>query len=281
MLYENPDDLTKGEKEILLLKAVFESINSMVNRNMFILHHNDPDSALLPHFDVHQKYFNILLVDLLSLETFEHRKADLFERLKYVCEKPCYNVDTDPLKKAVEDFEEWLGQDVKFEHDGEIRTFWIPSIAQEITLKIKREGFIKICGNISKHNPLGLDRQAKAIKKIFERNDVEITLTEILLIMDEFYEQFHDDLFNYHISTIAEFLNNLRWAIYEYLQPLFRKSVEYYRDDSDSLWRSKWHLPKDLKNEYIKAIFKDLMRDVSRKPYLPRFQVTRYLKMRY
>jgi hypothetical protein len=34
--------------------------------------------------------------------------------------------------------------------------------------------------------------------------------------LDDFYERFHKDILNYHSSTIAEFLNNIRWGIYEY-----------------------------------------------------------------
>jgi hypothetical protein len=51
---------------------------------------------------------------------------------------------------------------------------------------------------------------------------------DALLIMEEFYNQFHNDLFNYHISTIVELLNNLRWAIYEYLQPIYSQSTEFF-----------------------------------------------------
>ncbi|MCB1783107.1 MAG: hypothetical protein KDI13_03860 [Alphaproteobacteria bacterium] len=281
MLYEKPNDLTSAEKEILLLKAVMETINSMVNYSVFKLNHNDPDSSIRFETGIHQQYFNILLVDFLSLEIFEPRKPNLFKELLSVCENPRYNDDAKPLKKAVMSFQEWLGRAVEFEHNGEVRKLWFPSIDQEIALQITREEFIKICGNISKHNPLGLNRQASAIKKIFERNDADIALTDALLIMDEFYEQFHDDLFTYHSSTIAEFLNNLRWAIYEYLQPLYEKVTENYWHEKHEMWAYRYHAPEDITNAYIKTVFWNLMNDVRREPYMPRFQVTRYLKMHY
>ncbi len=46
-----------------------------------------------------------------------------------------------------------------------------------------------------------------------------------MLALGDFYERFHTDILNYHSSTIAEFLNNIRWGIYEYLQPEFRRSI--------------------------------------------------------
>jgi hypothetical protein len=281
MLYEQPDDLSNGEREILLLKATMESINNMVNYGVFKFHHKDPDSSVLFLTNIHQQYFIIVLTDFLSLETFESRKADLFKQLQRVCKNPCYNVNTKGLETATNGFRDWLEQDVEFEHDGDTRKLWFPSIDQEIALKITRLDFIRICGNISKHNPLGLNRQAAAIRNIFENNNINISLTEALLIMDEFYEQFHNDLFIYHSSTIAEFLNNLRWAIYEYLQPLFKKSTEHYWDDALRLQSYRYHYPEGINNEYIKTIFWNLMNDVRSKPYIPRFKVTRHLKMYY
>ena len=51
-------------------------------------------------------------------------------------------------------------------------------------------------------------------------------------VMENFADWFLDDIFVYHSSPIGEFLNNIRWAIYEYLQPEFRRS---------------WHLTDDAK----------------------------------
>jgi hypothetical protein len=44
------------------------------------------------------------------------------------------------------------------------------------------------------------------------------------LIIDEFYEWFHTNVFAYHSSAIAEFLNNLRWGIHDYLRREFLRS---------------------------------------------------------
>jgi hypothetical protein len=170
---------------------------------------------------------------------------------------------------------------IQLEHDGETRNFWFPTINKAIALKITRIEFIKICGNISKHNILGLSRQAKTIQEIFDKNNVPIELTEALLIMEEFYQQFHDDLLNYHASTIAEFLNNLRWAVYEYLQPLYEQSVECRWDERLKLNLPDYHYPDDIVNQYVREVFWNLMNDVRSEPYMPRFTVTRYLKMRY
>lgn len=276
----NKELLTPGEKEILVLKATLEPINSMINYAMLDLHHSDPDSSILFKTEIHQKHFNILLLDFLKSKIYKIGE-NCVKALKTILMTPQYHHVVEPLKQAVEDFDCWLEQEVEFEKDGETRNLWFPTIDCNIALKIKRKEFIEICGNISKHNPLALDRQARLIQEIFKNNNVTIELTQALLVMDEFYEQFHNDLLNYHGSVIAEFLNNIRWGIYEYLQPLYKLSVKPYWDARLKINSYRYDFPEDIKNPYIQEIFWDLMNDVRSKPYMPKFIVTKYLKMRY
>jgi hypothetical protein len=105
-----------------------------------------------------------------------------------------------------------------------------------------------------------------------------ITLDDALLALADFYERFHTDILAYHASTIAEFLNNIRWGIYEYLQPEFKRSI---------VWKSReppnygYTYPKDVTAEFAKRCYWDLMNEVRSPPYVRRFQVTRWLKLRY
>jgi len=272
--------LTSEEKEVLVLKATLEPINSMVNYTMLDLHHSDPDSSILFKTETHQKYFNILLLDFLMSKIYKMGKTCI-ESLKAILVDHHYNQKIEPLKKAVDDFDAWLEQEVEFEKDGETRKLWFPTIDCNIALKIKRKEFIEICGNISKHNPLTLNVQAGLIREIFRNNNVAIELTQALLVMEEFYEQFHNDLLNYHGSAIAEFLNNIRWGIYEYLQPLYKLCVKPYWDERLKINSYRYDYPADIKNSYIQQIFWDLMDDVRSKPYMPKFVVTKYPKMSY
>lgn len=281
MLFEQPDTLSNAEKEILLLKAAYEGINSIANWMVFDITGEDPDSEIRFESEIHQRYFIILLIDFLSLRTFEDRKKDFLKQLLKICEEPVFNPRTANLKKSISNFFEWLYADVEFEHNGEVRKLWFPSINVEIALKIKRILFIEICGNITKHNPLGLSVQAKSIRKVFSGNGKEISITDSRRIMNEFYEQFHVDLFTYHASTIAEFLNNIRCSIYEYLQPLYVQCREYYWNEEFQEKSYRYIYPDSINNDYVKELFWDLMNDVRSPPYIRRFQVTRYLKMRY
>lgn len=268
------NDLKDEEKEILILKGVWESIDSMLNCEIVSLHHNDPDSVIRFKSTAHQKFFSIILVDFLRSKIFGIDKTCV-QALQVISTNPQYNSDIMSLQNATNNFKTWLDQYIELDNDGEIRNFWFPTINQEICLKITRAEFIDICGNISKHNPLALDKKAKTITEIFARNNVTIEITQALLIIGEFYEQFHNDIFIYHISTIAEFLNNLRWSIFEYLQPLYKQSVQYYWDESLKLY------PANIENTYVRELFWNLMNDVRSEPYMPKFEVARYLKGRY
>jgi hypothetical protein len=59
--------LSNIEEEVVFLKAPKEIIDSMVNFEVLTLHGNDPDSSILFKTSIHQRFFNIVLVDFLSL----------------------------------------------------------------------------------------------------------------------------------------------------------------------------------------------------------------------
>jgi hypothetical protein len=275
-------NLNNAEKEILILKAVWESIHSMLNYQVVNLNHNDPNSQIGFKSSIHKKFFNIILVDFLNATIFGIGKTCL-DALKDVSENPQFNLEVTSLQNATRNFDKWLNQEIelKNKHDGEKRDFWFPTINQAICLKITRKEFIEVCGNISKHNPFVLNRVANKIITIFSRNAVTIDISEALLLMGEFYEQFHDDLFSYHCSTIAEFLNNLRWSIFEYLQPLYNQFLEDYMHEKFKERKYPYNIPINLKIPYAREIFWNLMNDVRSEPYMPKFEVTPHLKGMY
>ena len=61
-----PMKLSDIEEEVVFLKAITEIIDSMVNFAMLTLHGSDPDASVLFETSIHQRFFNIILVDFLS-----------------------------------------------------------------------------------------------------------------------------------------------------------------------------------------------------------------------
>lgn len=270
-----PICLSDIEEEVVLLRAIKELIDSMVNYEVLLLSGNDPDSEIMFESITHQRYFNIVLVDFLSRTD---RKAPLKQKsclagLRSIVTNPSFNVDDSSglLREATQEFKEWLDQEVEFE-------VWLPSIDIETTLQLSRVILLKMCGDISKHNILRSVGVAEELQKVLAASGFSVTLDGALLALADFYERFHTDILNYHSSTIAEFLNNLRWGIYEYLQPEFRRSIVCEAADPPMY---RYAYPKGVSTKLAKACYWDLMNEVRSPPYVRRFKVTRWLKLRY
>ena len=263
------------EQEVIILKAVIELINSMVNFELMSLLGNDPDSNILFKSPTHQKFFNIILVDFLSspIQTGSNIEQPTYlENLTEIINTPHFdeNNSVHNLKVATQEFTTWVRTEVDV-------PIWLPSIDKYTRLKIQRLDFLKMTGNISKHHFLKLTVTAKKLKNILPKSGITIDIYEALLALAEFYERFQDIL-GYHSSTIAEFLNNIRWGIYDYLQPEFNKSI--VREGGDP---PKYHYtyPKGIQSEFAKTCYWELMNEVSREPYMKKFKVTKWLKLRY
>ena len=210
------------EKEIIYLLAIKNLIDEMVNFEMIKLLGENQNSEIRFKSMTHQKFFNILLVDFLSCsdtkilgETQPYLKA-----LTSICANPKFNQhnSVNNLEQSTNDFIDWLNKEFTVEK------IWLPSIDLETDLSIKRIEFIKICGNISKHNFTRLSGVANEIIAIFKRNKITLTDEDALAIIEEFYDWFHNNILNYHSSAIAEFLNNIRLDICEYLKPEFQQN---------------------------------------------------------
>ena len=204
------------EKEVVFLKAIKGMIDEMVNFGIFEIRGDYSNAEVYFHKSIHQRFFNIMLVDFLSCadKKIIGESVPYLSALSGIANNPHFNQNNsiNNLRISVDNFKKWL------EHEF-TKNIWLSSIQLDIDLHIKRIEFIKICGNISKHNFSRLSGVVSDIKKIFIRNKKTLTENEILTSLDNFYEWFHEDVFNYHGSTIVEFLNNISWGIYEYLKP--------------------------------------------------------------
>ena len=262
------------EQEVIILKAAKELIDSMVNFELMSLLGNDPDSEIAFKSITHQRFFNIILVDFLSCTDKKGpiKQTSYLGGLREIVDNPCFdeNNSVHNLKVATKEFKDWIEQKVEV-------AVWLPSIDKETKLDISRFNFLKMTGNISKHNYLRAIGVANDLKDILLKSGITVDINEALLALAEFYERFQDIL-GYHSSTIAEFLNNIRWGIYDYLQPEFNKSIVWEGGDPP-----KYHYtyPKEIQSEFAKACYWELMNEVFREPYMRKFKVTKWLKLRY
>jgi hypothetical protein len=266
---------SKTEEEVIVLRVITDLIDSLINYSIFKVVGESPTANILFHTSTHQKLFNILLVDLLSKtdERLLGRKVSYLDALCEICNQPSFDVKGSiaGLKSAVASFANWLA----FEPTVDA---WLPSITSEVKLTLPRSTFIRICGNVSKHSLLRQSQPARDLKTLLENAGVSLTLNEAVLALEDFYERFHSDIFNYHSSTIAELLNEIQWGAYDYLLPEYQRSYVY---DGGPMLRYHFCHPNEVQSDLAKSLYEDLMNWIRCKPIVEKFTVTKYLKMRY
>ncbi|MBK8158654.1 MAG: hypothetical protein IPK59_07755 [Rhodospirillaceae bacterium] len=271
-------DFNDMELEVIFLTVIWDMIDGMVNNDMLRILGEDPNKEVRFQTSAHSTYFNILLVDFLSPQ-FINKKTphdNYLDCLKAICAAPQFEMDKRivPLTNVTAEFQAWLTTNVQFEK------IWFPTIGLEADFKMTMHELLKICGNIAKHNFTRLTGCGRDFCDILERNNVKIDQMQALMIFEEFWEQFHDDVFHYHSSTICEFLNNIRIAIWTYLLGQQRKTfVSTPTKEIPTLYR--YDEPVEIKDEYVQHLYWRLMDKAKHGPYIQEFKVTPMLKKRY
>jgi hypothetical protein len=269
-------DYNAVEAEVVYLFASTKLIDSMVNPSMLNVFGVDPDSSALFHTAEHQRLFNILLVDFLSRSD---KKAPVpqksyLEALRSIIASPSFSHSgfLDTLASATTEFCNWLTHEITVD-------IWLASISTQASITLSRLQFLKMCGDISKHNILRSVGVAVELQEILQNGGITVNLESAMLLLDEFYENFHADILNYHGSSLVAFLNAIRWGIYEYLQPELQRS-SYIRPVGDSMMPD-FRIPEALKHQLARDFYPELLSMMRRPPYIRKFQVTKWLRLRY
>lgn len=94
------------------------------------------------------------------------------------------------------------------------------------------------------------------------------------------WDWFHTHLLAYHSSTIAEFLNNIRYAIRLYIIP---EAIERYRVKAivDGVELYTFERPDEIVDKFAWAQFFELKQGSRRQPNFPHFIVAQTMKMRF
>lgn len=131
--------------------------------------------------------------------------------LRNVCDEPKLSSTAERLRDPVNAFSNWL------EAYTHVEKVWLPSIGVELDLTIDRITWLKICADIGKHSFARLEPNVAKIVRILSEHGKEIDEGMGYAVPPEFWQWFHEHLFAYHLSAIAEFLNDIRWSIHEIL----------------------------------------------------------------
>lgn len=263
------------DNEVIILRNAYDHIGDLVNHSLIQLQGKEEHRYVKFHDMNQRRLFFILLVDFLS-KTDRKGPIDqvsFLQGLIKVTEHPNFshqNSEYD-LKIALNVFISWLNEEVEI-------NFWLPSIKHEIMLNIKRIDYLKMCGDVSKHNYLRSIGVADNLRKIMLQSGVSINQEQAMLALPDFYARFSEDILIYLASHICEMLNNICWGIYRYMLPEFEQS---YHRSNDKLIGYSFRVPRDVKSEYAKDCYWELMNGIIRKPYFEKFKVSDDFKREY
>ncbi len=269
--------LSPAEREVVVLAVAIEAINEMVNHEMMRLPTLGGPDAEAPFKSLASSaLFTVLLVDALEMVNAELLgiKGSLLDAIRSVSEEPLLGSVEQAvvLSKTIGALQGWLAAEIEVE-------VWFPSFDTNTRLKLQRQDFVAICGNISKHNLTRLTGKARCLRTLLQSNGVTVSEADALGALDDFHEKFHTDVISYHSTTLAELLNNVRWAIHEYLVPEFERSYVPPKREGELAYDFK--VPPTLTTTFAINRYWDIMNSVRGKPWIPRFTGTRYLKGRF
>ena len=280
------------ERECVILNSAWDMIDGMVNWAMFVKHDRTGPTNMMFETSQHRRLFIILLGDFLSeIRGFKRepvplglkpapsnaRPSDLtfLFHLRHVCENPKLGKGASDLSAQTEAFATWL------EGDFIARGVNLYAIDVVADLLIPRYRYLKICGDIAKHNLARLSTNVRHIRKLLKASGHLITEQDAYLAVANFFEWFHEDIFIYHSSHIAEFLNNIRWSIFHYLRPEFERSWHPVKGQTPDFPLYAYDIPNDCKEPVARAMYWDLMNRVRSKPFMHRFIISDLFKQRY
>lgn len=263
------------ETEVILLKAVYDHIGEMVNFTTVEIQNWETDKIVVFKDSNARKLFYILLSDFLSKTDKQGpiQQVSFLQGLADICESPCFsnNGNEAELKQAVQDFRNWLNLEKEID-------IWMPSISSQLKLRLSWADAARMSGDVSKHNYLRAVSVASRLKDILEKAGKDVSLEEALQAMPDFYDRFHDDILIYLSSHLCEFLNNIRWGIYNYLLHEYQRS---YESNNDEMGGYRFRIPAGIRSTYASSCYWDLMNYVRSKPYMEKFTVPDAFKSHY
>lgn len=271
--------MSQTERESVILNSAWAMIDGMANWAMFAKNDLVGPTTLLFQSRTHAELFIILLTDFLSPIQLSKSNETAFAlesvpnyargvdhtfifNLRQVCQSPSLGGDITNLSKKVEEFASWLGTTITS------RQVNLSLIDVAANVELERYSYIKMCGNIAKHSLARLSRVISDLRGLLAVAGHELSIQEAHLATEQFYSWFFDDVFMFHSNQIIEFLNEIRWHIFEYLLPEFRRSW-YSRGRFEGDYA--YHVPESIAAPFAQAMYWDLMNRVRIKPYMPRF----------
>lgn len=279
--------LSPVEQEAIILAAVYGLIEGMVNHEL--VEPCDPNGPTMLWFrsSSHKRLFSILFGDFLALPRPRKGKRRPFGLeepaagpatnrtylgpLERIARNPLISNDASALLAIVSEFAAWLNGDAVCED------VWLPGLKIKFDMTMPRIVLFQTVADLSKHNFSRLEDRVRQLREMLALHGHQVDERLIYIELPVFQEWLYDHLFSYHATTIGEYLNNIRWAIYVYLKPEFERA---FRQEPDSIFYT-FDVPAIITDDLAYAVYWELMNHMRGFPNYPPFVATPSLKGRF
>ncbi|HYR10891.1 MAG TPA: hypothetical protein VEQ60_24135, partial [Longimicrobium sp.] len=252
--------LNKTEQEIVLLTSAIDLIDGVVNFELFRRQWMEVGTPIVFQSSAHQRLVNILLIDFLT-QTDPERPDSLWDALSRIAQDPQFDVggSVANLATPVRAFQDWLTQE-------EPLGLWLPSMGAHVKLNLPRIAYIRMCGNIGRHDLPRLFAAAEQLQAALSGAGGSLELEDAMIALEDF-ERYRAEILNDHGNAVVEMLIDIRWGIHEYLTPEFERS-----HDPEDRWGGKhrFHRPAAVQNRFAQERYTKLMNQTRRGPAFPR-----------
>jgi len=268
-------ELNPIERETIGLCISLEALNDIVNHALLDVRKStrSPGEAEVYFKDfVHRSLFVIRFLDFAK-EAGDSKltgvSGSCINVLDEACQSKSFDVggSVEQLEVALEDLRSWL------EFKSPLK-LWLPTLDIEAKIEVSRMEFLKISGNHSKHNISRLTGVSKGIHAILLEHNYEVPIEAIPLALEDFQEHLDENYFIYYGSWMAQLLNDVRWGIQRYLEPVY---ISCFRKGSDD-FSYRYEYPARFENEVSQQWFWRLMNHIRSAPYVEKFSANSIFK---
>lgn len=227
--------LSDAEREVIVLASVMGIIDDMVNYIIFSFPGRDTTLQSLPQTSTTKAYFALRLSDFLSQTDRNIGIAEIpyLRHLAQIVESPSLGEATG-LRASVKQFADWLNEKKTF------AKVWLSTLDIETSLTPSRLSWLKVTGNLQKHDALRSSGTADDIAKWLQEQGHTVDRMDVLGALDDFREWLTEDALSAYIPKLGFLLNELRWETFEYLRPYYRKHHVTEWDNAFRLHRDRF-----------------------------------------
>lgn len=264
--------------EAIGLSVAFDALRDLVNRLLmeFLPLASYPGEMQVrfkstPHRDL----FYIRLLDFVHEGGSKELLGEKMSCLEVLEKAGAHPQLSDPgsaleLASAAADLRSWL-------HEVIHPKFWLGSINVHARLSVTRLQLLKIAGNQAKHNLARLTGVSQQVQTLLAVHGHHVPLAQIPFALDDFREHLGENVFIYYGSWLAELINNVTWALYRYVEPVYHRHVVYEDGALPGMYQFI-PLPGVDPNSPEHWWFHRLLNEARRQPYIPRFKTSRFLR---